>query len=474
MNGIQPKVYEPLSRRDALRRIGGGFGSLALAGLLAEPRSAAASAENPLAPKAPHFHARAKRVIFLFMEGGPSHHDTFDYKPLLVRDQGKPLPMETPRVNSNPDRFGKVLGPLAQFKQRGASGIWVSDFFPKLAQMADELCVINSMHCSNTQHGAAVLELHTGHGLLIRPSMGSWITYGLGTENQKLPGYITICQPLTLAGTGVYSSAFLPAAHQGTPLGYRNTPSAEAKFRFIQNKSSRLDLQRAEMEFVREAGEAQLARTGPDSELEARIRSFELAFQMQMEAPEVQDVSKESAATKKLYGLDQEETRNLGYQCLLARRFAERGVRFVQCNLGGWDLHNKISSEMPKVARQADQPIAALIEDLKARGLLEDTLVLWGGEFGRTPVTEGPDGRDHNPYGYTMWMAGAGIKKGTTYGRTDDYGYYAVEDKVHVHDLHATILHLLGLDHTKLTYPYAGRNFRLTDVHGEVVKGILS
>jgi hypothetical protein len=452
--------------------MGAGFASVALAGLLAE-EAAASPGANPLAPTPPHFKPRAKRVIMLFMDGGPSHHDLFDYKPLLVRDHGKPLPFQLPRVLSNADRFGNLLAPLAKFRPRGQSGVWMSDLLPHLAAVADELCVIPSMHCSNPQHGAACLEWHTGSGTFVRPSMGSWITYGLGSENQNLPGYVTIGQPLASGGVGLYGSAFLPAVYQGTPLGYDRVPAAQAKFRFIDSKHARPKLQQMELDLLREMGREHLDRSGPDSALEARINSFELAFRMQAEVPQVQDLSGESKATHALYGLDEKPTANFGQQCLLARRLVERGVRFVQCNLGGWDHHYNLRTGLPANARQMDKPIAGLIQDLRSRGLLDETLVIWGGEFGRTPVAEGGNGRDHNPYGYTMWLAGGGVKGGLTHGKTDDYGFHAIENKVHVHDLHATILYLLGLDHEKLTYRYAGRDFRLTDVEGHVVHDIM-
>jgi hypothetical protein len=462
----------PLSRREMLSRMGAGFAGIALAGMLAE--DSVASASDPLAPRSPHFRPRATRVIMLFMDGAPSHHDLFDYKPLLVRDHGKPLPFQPPRVLSNADRFGNLLAPLADFRQHGQGGAWLSDLLPHLATVADELCVIRSMHCSNPQHGFACLEWHTGSGTFVRPSMGSWITYGLGSENRDLPGYITICQPLASGGVGLYGSGFLPAVYQGTPLGYDRMPATQAKFRFIDPRQPRPELQRRELDLLREMGQEHLARTGGDSALESRIRSFELAFRMQTEAPQAQDISGESSATQALYGLDDSATANFGRQCLLARRLIERGVRFVQCNLEGWDHHYNLRKGLPQNARRMDKPIAGLIKDLKSRGLLDETLVIWGGEFGRTPVAEGGDGRDHNPYGYTMWLAGGGVKRGLSYGRTDDYGFHAVENKVHVHDLHATILHLLGLDHEKLTYRYAGRDFRLTDVEGRVVNEIIA
>lgn len=419
----------PLSRREMLRSASAGFGSVALAALFGE-RAHAASAANPLAPRPPQFPASAKRVIFLFMHGGPSQVDTFDYKPLLERDHGKPLPFSKPRVFSS--QTGNLLKSPWQFRQYGQSGTWVSDLFPHVAGHVDDLCLINSMCGSNSRHGGALLELHTGSDTFVRPSLGSWITYGLGTENQDLPGYITICPTLTHGGVNAYNSAFLPAVYQGTPLGNAGTPSDQAAIPFIKNADGTTpDLQRMELDFLREINHDRLATTGPDSSLEARINSFELAFRMQSAAPELQDISNESEATFKLYGLDDPKTKNFGRQCLMARRFAERGVRFVQCTHSyKWDQHGNLKNDHAKNALEVDKPIAGLLADLKSRGLLDDTLVLWGGEFGRTPVAQGDDGRDHNPQGYTMWLAGGGVKRGLVYGKTDDYGYFAVENKV--------------------------------------------
>ena len=464
----------PVSRRDMLRVSACGFGSLALASLLGESNGVLAATSNPLAPKAPPLPAKAKRVIFLFMHGGPSQVDTFDYKPLLERDHGKPLPFSKPRVFSS--ATGNLLKSPWSFRQYGESGAWVSELFPHLAQRVDDLCLIKSMHGSNSRHGAALLELHTGSDTFVRPSMGAWITYGLGTENQNLPGFITICPTLTHGGATSWGSAFLPAEYQGTAIGNAGIPSDKAQVPFIANADNLpRNLQRQELDFAREMNLAQLEATGPDPVLEARINSFELAFRLQSAAPELQDVSDESEATQKLYGLDDPMTRNFGRQCLMARRFAERGVRFVQCTHSyKWDQHDNLQADHSRNAKEVDKPIAGLLQDLKARGLLDDTLVLWGGEFGRTPVAQGGNGRDHNPQGYTMWMAGGGVKAGLSYGATDDYGYYAVENKVHLHDLHATMLHLLGFDHTRLTYRYSGRDFRLTDVHGSVVQDILA
>ncbi|MDB5348804.1 MAG: hypothetical protein JWN86_51 [Planctomycetota bacterium] len=463
-----------ISRRDLLRRSGGGFAALALAGLLGEEaRGAGAETRNPLSPRPTHFPAKANRVIFLFMHGGPSQVDTFDHKPLLDRDHGKPLPFAKPRVVSS--ATGNLLRSPFTFRKHGQSGIDVSELFPHVSGCVDDLCVINSMHGTNSRHGGALLELHTGSDTFVRPSMGSWITYGLGTENQDLPGFLTICPSLTHGGVNNWSSAFLPAVYQGTPIGATGVPSDQAKIPFIANTSTPRGLQRLELDLIQEMNRDHIAQSGADQALEGRIASFELAFRMQAAAPEIQEISGESPETRRLYGLDQEPTRSFGRQCLMARRFAERGVRFVQVSHSyKWDQHGGLKKDISRNALEVDQPIAGLLKDLKSRGLLEDTLVIWGGEFGRTPTSQGDDGRDHNPHGYTMWMAGGGVKGGLVHGKTDDYGYYAVEDKVHVHDLHATILHLLGLDHAKLTYRYAGRDFRLTDIHGDVVREILA
>ncbi|MBI1312700.1 DUF1501 domain-containing protein [bacterium] len=461
----QPAV----SRRELLRNAAAGFGSVALASLLQDDLRAELTDTRP-----PQYPAKAKHVIFLFMHGGPSQVDLFDYKPLLERDHGKPLPFPKPRVVSAPT--GNLLKSPWSFRQYGESGAWVSELFPHLAKRVDDVCFIKSMHCSNSRHGAALLELHTGSDTFVRPSMGSWITYGLGTENSDLPGFITMCPTLTHGGVNAYSSAFLPADFAGTPLGNASIPSDRAKIPFIENADQTpADIQRMELDLLQSLNRDRLTVTGRDDVLESRINSFELAFRMQATAPELQDISDESAETQSLYGLDNDRTRNFGRQCLMARRFVERGVRFVQCTHSyKWDQHGSLRAGHSSNAMEVDQPITALLTDLKQRGLLDETLVLWGGEFGRTPVAQGDDGRDHNPQGYTMWMAGGGIRPGLSYGSTDDYGYYAVENKVHVHDLHATMLHLLGIEHTRLTYRYAGRDFRLTDIHGEIVHDILA
>jgi len=451
-----------------------GFGQLALASLLADESKAAAV--DPLAPKAPHFPARARRIIFLFMKGGPSQVDTFDYKPLLDRDHGKPLPFAKPRVQFAPTN--NLLRSPWTFKQYGQSGLWASELFPCVAECVDDLCMIHSLHGTNAAHGGALLKLHTGSDNFVRPSMGAWVAYGLGTENRNLPGFITICPTLAHGGVNNWGSAFLPAAYQGTPLGNASIPADQARVRYIQNPRWSTDVQRLQLQRLNEMNREHLNQTGPDLALEGRINSFELAFRMQTELPEIENIGAETPATRKLYGLDDPVTANFGRQCLLARRFAERGVRFVQVTHSDanvqWDQHGDLKRDHAKNAREVDRPIAGLLKDLKARGLLKDTLVLWGGEFGRTPTAQGTDGRDHNPEGFTMWLAGGGVKGGFRYGATDDYGFFATENKVHIHDLHATLLHLLGLDHEKLTFRHAGRDFRLTDVHGKVVREIMS
>ncbi|MEZ6196881.1 MAG: DUF1501 domain-containing protein [Planctomycetota bacterium] len=457
-----------IDRRTLLRRASAGFGALALQGLLGAEARARDVAERRLGP---HFRPRAKRVIFLFMHGGPSQVDTFDYKPALERDDGKPLPFAKPRVVFA--ETGNLMRSPWKFRQHGESGAWVSELFPAVAGEVDRICFLKSLHGTNPAHGGALLSLHTGSDTFVRPSMGSWIHYGLGTENGDLPGFITICPTLGHGGVNNWSSAFLPGTHQGTPIGDASIPAKEAAIRHLANPTWSRRLQRRQLDLLRERNLEHAARRADDP-LEARIRSFELAFRMQSEAPKVLDVERESAATKKLYGLDDPRTENFGRQCLMARRLAEAGVRFVQCTHSyKWDQHGALKRDHAKNAAEVDRPIAGLLRDLAGRGLLDETLVLWGGEFGRTPVAQGGDGRDHNPHGFTMWMAGGGVRGGMSYGETDEYGYYAAVDKVHVHDLHATILALLGLDHEKLTYRFAGRDFRLTDVAGRVIRDVM-
>jgi hypothetical protein len=469
-------MWNSLNRRATLGRIAAGFGGFALNAMLGtSARSETAASGNtkdtPLAAKPPHFAPRAKRVIFLFMHGGPSHVDTFDYKPSLIKLDGQPMPIPKPRVQFA--QTGNLLAPQWRFRQRGESGLWISDLFPHVATHADDLCVINSMYTDNVVHGDAVLSLHTGSHVFVRPSMGSWITYGLGTENQDLPGFITMSPSYAHGGSSNWSSSFLPGLHQGTPIGNDKSPIKDATIRHIGNTQWPAPVQRAQIEFLRQMQQAD--GVAGDRELEARIESFELAFRMQAQAPDLMDLSKESKETLQAYGVDQEPTDNFARQCLLARRMSERGVRFVQCSHSyKWDQHSNLRAEHDKNAREVDQPIAALLADLKQRGLWDDTLVLWGGEFGRTPTAQAADGRDHNPYGYTMWMAGGAVRGGITYGATDEFGYYAVENRTQVHDLHATLLHTLGLNHEQLTFRHAGRDFRLTDVHGRVIHDILS
>ncbi|MFN7731294.1 MAG: DUF1501 domain-containing protein [Pirellula sp.] len=430
---------------------------------------------NPLAAKLPHFAARAKRIVFLFMKGGPSHVDTFDPKPLLTRDDGKPPPFELPRVVFA--KQGNLLKSPWRFSQHGQSGLPISELFPNVAKHADKLCVLRSLHGSNPAHGGALLKMHTGSDQFVRPSMGAWVTYGLGTENQDLPAFVTICPTLAHGGVNNWGAAFLPTYCQGTPIGNASQSVAQSSVQHIVNPKIDLRLQRRQLDAL-ERMNAHYEQTHPEAAaIEGRLGAFELAYRMQSTMPEIQDLGQESAATLRMYGIDDPMTENFGRQCLMARRFLERGVRFVQVTHSDsevqWDQHSDLYQGHTKNAAEVDLPIAGLLADLEQRGLLQDTLVLWGGEFGRTPTSQG-NGRDHNPHGFCMWMAGGGVKSGYAYGATDDYGYYAAENKMHIHDLHATILHLLGIDHERLTYRYAGRDFRLTDVAGKVATDILA
>lgn len=460
-----------------LRQAACGFGMLGLMSLLEDCSWAAASPDlaTPRSTRTLHFPARAKRVIFLFMHGGPSSIDTFDPKPRLNQDNDKPLPFKRPLTFAE-GRIGNLMKSPWEFKNHGQSGIPVSELFPHVAECVDDLCVVRSMVGDSVAHGGALLQLHTGSNTFTRPSLGSWIVYGLGSENQNLPAFITMKPSLGHGGCKNWSSGFLPASNQGTAIGDSGSKITDLS-QPIENlvpKSASAELQRYELDMLQKVNRRHAFSREHDPELEGRIQAFELAFRMQTNAPEAFEIEKESQVTKKLYGLDREETADFGWQCLMARRLAERGVRFIQCSHSyKWDQHSELVRLHTKNAREVDLPIAGLLKDLKSRGLLHDTLVLWGGEFGRTPVAQG-DGRDHNPYGYTMWMAGGGVKSGMIYGATDEFGYYAVEDRMHIHDLHATILHLLGIEHTKLTYFHSGRNFRLTDVHGNVATKILA
>ena len=474
------------NRRVLLKNTAAGFGYVAFQALTAaceagEPQldSGAIAGLNPQSVKLPHFAARAKRIVFLFMKGGPSHVDTFDPKPLLDRDDGKPPPFDLPKVVFAAQ--GNLLKSPWKFRNHGQSGLPVSELFPNVAKHIDDLCILRSLHGSNPAHGGALLKLHTGSDQFVRPSMGAWISYGLGTENDNLPAFVTICPTLAHGGMNNWGSAFLPAHCQGTPLGNASLPASAANVKHIRNPGLALSDQRKQLDLLTAMNRDHAFQYKSDSLAESalvgRLSSFELAFRMQRAMPEAQDLSGETQATMQMYGVDDPMTENFGRQCLMARRFLERGVRFVQVTHSDsevqWDQHSDLYHGHSKNAAEVDKPIAGFLADLKARGLLEDTLVLWGGEFGRTPTSQG-NGRDHNPHGFSMWMAGGGVKGGYAYGATDDYGYYATEKKMHINDLHATILHLMGLDHERLTYRYAGRDFRLTDVAGQVAKDVLA
>lgn len=457
----------PWSRRAMLKNTAMGFGALALADILARGSSA-----DGTALRQTHFVPRAKRVIFLFMHGGPSAVDTFDYKPLLDRDDGKPLPFEKPRIQFA--QTGNLLRSPWKFRQYGECGAWVSDLFPEVGKCADDLCFIKSMHGSNEAHGGALLKIHTGSDTFVRPSKGAWISYGLGSENENLPAFVTINPTLGHGGVQNFGSGFLPPEHQATRIGSSGASMKGASIANLTPPKAQRYNQRSQLDFVQKLNRHRLNQHKGTPELEARIESLELAFRMQIEAPDVLDLTQETEATHKLYGIDQPTTENFGRECLLARRLSESGVRFVQVSHAYWDQHSELKEQHSALAAQVDRPIAGLLKDLKQRGLLEDTLVIWGAEFGRTPTAQGNNGRDHNPHAFTYWFAGGGTKPGFSYGRSDDYGFYAVDQKVHVHDYHATLLHLLGLDHEKLTFHYGGRDFRLTDVHGRVIHDIMT
>lgn len=459
-------MFPTFSRRQLLKTTSCGFGYLALAGLV-QQTARAATAEHPLAAKKPHFTPRAKRVIFMFMQGGPSHVDTFDYKPALERDDGKPA-SDVAKANR------KLMKSPWKFTPAGQSGLMISELFPNLAKQADDLCLLNSMVTDLPNHPQAAVQLHTGSFQFVRPSMGAWVLYGLGTENQELPGFITI-NPITRVGGAVnFGSSFLPAPFQGTPIGGEGQSLANAVIPNISNRELSRDQQRKQLDLLQSINRDRLAADKVNSELEGVIESYELAFRMQTAVPKIMDFKGESADTLASYGIGSGSTDNFGRQCLMARRFAEAGVRFIELGSAGWDHHNQLRNRLTANCQQIDQPIAALLADLKQRDMLKDTLVVWGGEFGRTPHAQNDNGRDHNAVGYTMWMAGGGVKGGIRYGATDEHGIRSVENKLHIHDLHATVLHLLGLDHERLTYRYSGRDFRLTDVYGNVAKDIVS
>ncbi|MFM2000924.1 MAG: hypothetical protein RI963_350 [Planctomycetota bacterium] len=466
------------NRRSLMTAGATGIGSIALLDLLARcdagQPSAAAAPNRPLAAKEPHFTPRAKRIIFLFMHGGPSHVDTFDHKPELTKQDGKPLPFDKPRIQFA--QTGNLLKSPWGFKQYGQSGAWVSDLFPNVGQCVDDITFIKSIHGSNEAHGGALLKIHTGSDTFVRPSMGAWISYGLGTENENLPSFVTINPTLGHGGVRNFGSAFLPPIHQATRIGSSGSGMKAATIENLTNDKVSPDLQTLQLGLLTDLDRLKRQRpiTPADAALQARIDSFELAFRMQTSAPKLLDISDETEATLKLYGIDGGPTDNYGRQCLMARRMSESGVRFVQASHAYWDQHSELKEKHTELATQVDKPIAGLLTDLKQRGLLDETLVIWGAEFGRTPTAQGTNGRDHNPHAFTWWMAGGGVKRGFSYGRSDDFGFYAAEDKVHVHDLHATILALLGLDHERLTFRYGGRNFRLTDVEGRVVDNIFA
>ncbi len=459
----------PMTRREALRTLGSGFGSLGLAGLLADPARGA----GPLDPKPPHFPARAKHVIYLFLNGGPSQVDTFDPKPLLTKFHGTAAPGGNLRTER---KTGNLLRSPFEFHRRGASGIEMSEIFPRLGERIDELCVIRSMHTERPNHEPSLFMLNCGHTLAGHPSMGSWLTYGLGTGNQNLPGFVVLCPGLPVIGPQLWASAYLPGIHQGTHLP-NNESDPEKLIQHVRNRDLSTDEQRRQLDLLNGLNRLHLAREGGDAQLEARIQSLEVAFRMQAEALDAFDVAREPAATRERYG-----TGDFARGCLIARRLVERGVRMVQVYFGNgqpWDNHDDIQIHR-RLAAQSDRPMAALIEDLKASGLLQETIVLIGGEFGRTPSVEVSglvnvqNGRDHNNHGFSMLVGGGGFRGGITYGATDDFGFKAVDKPVHPHDVHATILHLMGLDHTRLTYRHSGRDFRLTDVAGNVIRDILA
>ena len=464
----------PMSRREMLGRCATGFGAVALSSLLADP--AYGKAKSPFAPRKPHHDAKAKRVIFLYMDGGVSQVDSFDYKPRLEKDNGKPF---SAKINPTQfDNIGKTLKSPWNFKQYGQSGLNVSDLFPHVGEMADELCVVRSMTSKFSEHNSANFFLHTGFGVQGRPSMGAWMSYGLGTEATDLPGFVVLNGGLIPSGGwDNFGNGFLPASHQATVFKTGKEPLAD-----IRPRESRPGVQQAKLGLLNRLDQGVLNRLGKVDELESAIANYEMAYRMQAAVPELIDVKGETQATRKLYGLDSkyDPTRTFGMQCLIARRLVEKGVRFIELTcprISGndrWDAHGGLKKNHGDNSLATDQPIAGLLRDLKSRGMLKDTLVVWSGEFGRTPFAQGSNGRDHNPFGFTIWMAGGGAKPGITYGATDEFGYRAVENKLDIHDMHATMLHLLGMDHKKMTYFFDGRDMRLTDVHGHVAHDLIA
>jgi hypothetical protein len=459
------------NRRDAIQTISSSFGALAFAALATE--QARAEAPNPLAEKKPHFKARAKRVIFLSMRGAPSHVDMFDYKPQLNKDDGK-------SGKYSGGRGGKLMGSPWEFNAYGESGLKISSLLPLIGSVADEICLLRGMHCDQPNHSQATLAAHTGTSQFVRPSLGAWSLYGLGTQNQDLPGFVALNAG---GGANLYGSGFLPAIYQGSAIqgsgrggggGMFSRQAADPTVPNIKNPRLSDEAQRKQLDFMQKLNRTRLRRDVWQPQVEGIIQSYELAFRMQTTMPDLMDLSKESKAMQEYYGIGNDATDGFGRQCLLARRMVEAGVRFVEVTSNGWDHHFNLREQLETRCTSIDRPVAALLADLKQRGLLKDTLVIWAGEFGRTPHGQGGDGRDHNNKGYTTWMAGGGVKGGFSYGATDPHGYEAVEGRMHTHDWHATILHLLGLNHERLTYRYAGRDFRLTDVHGSVAKEILA
>lgn len=451
-----------LTRRRALRSLSAGFGYMAFTGLASQASGRSALATNPLAPRKAHFPGKAKRVIFACMRGGPSHVDTFDYKPELSSNNGQKIDGRS------------IMESPWKFEPRGESGLPISELFPHLSRHADDLCLLNGMYGDVPAHPQAFVQLHTGSFQFVRPSMGSWVLYGLGTENENLPGFISLSPPARVGGAQNYGSAFLPALYQGTAIGALGRPIKDANLQNLESKRLTSDLQRRQIDFIQEMNRDLKNRQDTNNQIDGVIKSYELAFRMQAAVPDVMDLAKEPEEMKDKYGIGQPGTDDFGRQCLLARRLAESGVRFIELGHGNWDQHGGLRKNLAKNCTGIDQPLAALLGDLKERGMLDETLVVWGGEFGRTPHVKKQDGRDHNHKGFTFWMAGGGIKGGLRFGATDENGIAAVENRTHFHDLHATMLHQLGLNHEELTYRYAGRDFRLTDVHGKVLKDILA
>ncbi len=483
---LRPAFPCGLSRREAIWEMGAGFAGLALSALLerdgffARHAAGATPLANPLAPRAAHQAVPVKSVIFLLMNGAPSHVDTFDPKPTLDKYAGQTIPAEMKFINSGGRAMGKLTPACRPFKACGQSGIPISDFFPKMREHADKMAVIRSCHTDTHAHGSALVQMNTGKPLIGRPSLGSWVVYGLGTENQDMPGYVVLLDKRggPIGGQPNWSSGFMPASFQGTLFRPVGNPILDLAVPADLGR----DGQRRQLDLLAALNDEHMKSRPGGTELAARAASYELAYRMQAEAPAAVDLGEETAATLEAYGVNQEPTAEFGRNCLIARRLVERGVRFVQLYSGGghleetWDAHESVEKNHGRHAGETDQPIAALLTDLEQRGLLDSTLVVWGGEFGRMPFSEGEGkpGRNHNPYGFSMWMAGGGVKGGTIYGATDELGFAAVENRVHVHDLHATILALLGLDHTRLTYFHQGRDDRLTDVYGRVISEILA